>query len=115
MSKIGEKLSELEGNLTGIENALLKRKVDRQDEIIDSALDIVDQAVEMGILDLDSCEGCDDDVDNADVGNEAVVEGPEAGEMPSDDEVDAYINGVASGEEPGELGPEPGDDQVVED
>jgi len=57
----GEKLGTLDQTLTGVENELLRRKVARQDDTIDGALDIINQAAEAGAIALDNCDGCDDD------------------------------------------------------
>jgi len=62
----GEKLTDLNQTLVGVENELLKRKIADQDETIDGALDIINQAAEAGAIDLDDCDGCEDDGDGGD-------------------------------------------------
>lgn len=55
--KDGEKLSDVKSTLTAIENGLLGRKVERQDAELDSALDVINKAVEVGAISVDGCDG----------------------------------------------------------
>lgn len=57
----GEKLTDLNVTLVGIENKLLHKKVDRQDLTIDSALEIINKASEDGHIELSGCESDSED------------------------------------------------------
>ena len=59
----GEKLKDLNQTLIGVENELLRRKVDAQDATIDGAMEIINTAAENGQIELDDCEGCEGDED----------------------------------------------------
>jgi hypothetical protein len=56
-----EKLQDLNRTLMGVENELQKRKIDRQDATIDGALDVINTAAADGAIDVDDCDGCEDD------------------------------------------------------
>ena len=80
--KKNEKINDLNVMLMGVENELLKRKVDRQDVTIDSALDTLNKAAENGDIELTDC--CDDDEDTGEeIGNE---DGGSEEETETDDE-----------------------------
>jgi len=57
----GEKLADLNTTLTGVENELMRRALDRRDATIDDALDIINTAAENGDIELSDCGDCDDD------------------------------------------------------
>lgn len=64
MTVAGEKLADLNQTLMGVENALLKRKVDDQDGTIDGTLDIINKAIDDGMIDLDDRDDGGDGDDN---------------------------------------------------
>lgn len=79
----GERLTvtDLNQTLTGVENELLKRMVDRQDATIDAALDVINRAAENGDIDIVDSEDSDDigDIDDetsdSDDQEDSVVDG----------------------------------------
>jgi len=79
----GEKLRDLNQTLIGVENALLRRKVDAQDATIDGAMDIINTAAENGQIELDDCEGCDDE-DSGDGTEDGDGSGDESGDDKGD-------------------------------
>jgi len=89
------KLKDLDTTLAGVENALMKRALDRRDATIDDAVDIINQAASDGAIDLDDCDGCEDGEDSA--GDLA----PEDGEG-VDDGSDGDDGSDDKGEDPGE-------------
>lgn len=62
---MGDKLKDLAGALTGLENELLRRKMDKQDDTIDDALNIINGLADDGTIEIDGeCCGDDDDFDD---------------------------------------------------
>jgi hypothetical protein len=86
----GEKLKDLNDTLTSVENELLRRKVDRQDVEIDSALDVINKAAEAGAIEVKDCDdnagGGTDDVNDDD---EASIDSDNDDNDDNDDEEDA--------------------------
>lgn len=74
-------LNKLSDTLMGIENDLLKRKIDRQEATIDSAMDILNTAAEMGAIEFRGCEDGEDDCEDE-------KDGEDSGENNEDDVAD---------------------------
>lgn len=56
-----KKLNDLNDVLVGVENELLRRKVSRQDDTIDYAMDIINKAADAGAIELVDCDGDGDE------------------------------------------------------
>jgi hypothetical protein len=74
MTATSEKVTSLNDLLVGVENSLLKRKIDRQDVTIDGALDVINKASEAGAIEVGDCEGCDDEPASSETQDGAVVD-----------------------------------------
>jgi hypothetical protein len=61
MTAKNEKINALQQTMVGVENELLRRKIERQEVTIDGALDVINQAAAIGAIEIENCAGCDDD------------------------------------------------------
>lgn len=96
MTQTGEKLTDLGNTLMGVENELLKRKVDRQEKTIDGALDVINKAAEAGVIDLtdQGATGGDVDPDGSETqGDDAVTADPGGNDTDTDTDEEPESDG----------------------
>ena len=86
----GESLTGLNQTLTSVENELLRRKTDRDDETIDNMVSQVNKLADDGVVDISNGQSVDSpDVDNADdTEDSTVVDDDPEGEESSKDSDD---------------------------
>jgi len=59
-SKDSSRIDDLNNTLTGVENDLLRRALDRSRGELEHAVDFINKAAEDGIIDI-TCDGCSDE------------------------------------------------------